>query len=73
MHEGPMTKTQNRTFNGHPSLWGGMGWIEGVLMPPFHQLFYQKEQKPCQCCQVVFRCFLATLLAIGCIFAPTQY
>ena len=69
MHEGPMTKTRNLTFNGHPSLWGGVGRIEGVLTPPLHQLFYQKEQKPCRHCQAALRRLLATLPAIGRIFA----
>ena len=66
----PMTKKGNFAFNGHPSLWGGMEQIEGVLTPPLHQLSCQKGQKPRQCCQAVLQCFLATMLLIGHIFAP---
>ena len=65
-----MTKKGNFAFNGHPSLWGGMEWIEEVLMPPLHQLSCQKGQKPCQHHQAVLQHFLATMLPIGRIFVP---
>ena len=66
----PMTKKGNFAFNSHPSLWGGMEWIEGALMPPLYQLSCQKGQKPHQHRQAALQCFLATMLLIGCIFVP---
>ena len=65
-----MTKKGNFAFNGHPLLWGGMERIEGVLMPPLHQLSCQKEQKPRWSRQAALQHFLATLTAIERVSAP---
>ena len=40
--KGPTTKKGNFTFNGHPSPWGGMEWIEGVLTPPPNFFFVKR-------------------------------